>query len=64
MSEITLKDFRKRSWLGEKDHLKVLGSGQVTAPLQIQAHAFSSSARAKIEKAGGKAVVINAINKP
>jgi len=64
VSEISLTDFRKRSWLGEKDYLKVLGNGQVTAPVQIQAHAFSSSARAKIEKAGGKAVVINAITKP
>ncbi len=33
--------------------VKVLGQGEVTAALQVSAHAFSSSARAKITAAGG-----------
>jgi large subunit ribosomal protein L15 len=42
------------------DGLKVLGDGEVKSPLQFSAHAFSKSAREKIEKAGGKAEVISA----
>jgi large subunit ribosomal protein L15 len=42
------------------DGLKVLGDGDLRAPLQISAHQFSRSAREKIEKAGGKAEVIPA----
>jgi large subunit ribosomal protein L15 len=34
---------------------KVLGSGKVTKKIYISAHAFSETAKAKIEKMGGKA---------
>jgi large subunit ribosomal protein L15 len=33
--------------------VKVLGTGEVTAKFSVQAHAFSASAKAKIEQAGG-----------
>ena len=33
--------------------LKVLGSGEITVPVQLSAHAFSASAREKIAAAGG-----------
>ena len=33
--------------------VKVLGGGEVTSAVQVSAHAFSASARAKIEAAGG-----------
>jgi large subunit ribosomal protein L15 len=36
--------------------IKVLGGGEITRPVTVTAHKFSSSAKAKIEKAGGKAV--------
>jgi large subunit ribosomal protein L15 len=38
--------------------LKVLGGGQVAHALTIKAHAFSRSAKEKIESAGGKAEVV------
>ena len=38
--------------------LKVLGDGELTKPLKVKAHAFSASAREKIEAAGGTAEVI------
>jgi len=38
--------------------LKVLGNGQLSKKLTVKANAFSGSATAKIEKAGGKAEVI------
>lgn len=42
------------------DGLKVLGDGELKAPLSISAHVFSKTAREKIQKAGGKAEVIPA----
>lgn len=38
--------------------LKVLGNGEITKPLIIQAKKFSQSAKEKIEKAGGKTEVV------
>lgn len=42
-----------------KDGVRVLGDGEVTKPLTVYAHYFSPSAKAKIEGAGGKTVVIS-----
>jgi uncharacterized protein (DUF58 family) len=41
-----------------KTLVKVLGNGEITAALEVTAHAFSASAVKKIEAAGGKAIVI------
>jgi len=41
------------------DGLKILGDGELKAPLHITAHLFSKSALEKIAKAGGKAEVIS-----
>jgi large subunit ribosomal protein L15 len=38
--------------------LKVLGSGQLTRKLRVEAHLFSKSAVEKIQAAGGEAVLI------
>ena len=43
-----------------RDGLKVLGSGELTRKVRIEAHLFSKSALEKINKAGGEAVVIGA----
>ncbi len=40
-----------------KNPLKVLGEGELTAKLKITADKFSGSAKEKIEKAGGEAIV-------
>jgi large subunit ribosomal protein L15 len=42
------------------DGLKILASGDITRPIQVEAHIFSKAAAEKIEKAGGKATVIGA----
>ena len=41
-----------------KDGVKILGSGELTKKLTVQANAFSASAKEKIESLGGKAEVI------
>jgi large subunit ribosomal protein L15 len=43
-----------------RDGLKVLGSGELTRKVRIEAHLFSKSALEKIQKAGGEAIVIGA----
>ncbi len=42
----------------ERDAVKILGDGELTTSLTVRAHAFSRSAREKIEAAGGRAEVI------
>jgi large subunit ribosomal protein L15 len=44
---------------GRGARIKILGDGELTKKLTVEAHAFSASATAKIEQAGGKAVVID-----
>ena len=41
-----------------KDGVKILGNGELTKKLTVQANAFSAGAVAKIEAVGGKAEVI------
>ncbi len=43
---------------GRFDELKLLGDGELTKKLKVSAHRFSESAKEKIEKAGGQAIVI------
>lgn len=42
------------------DGLKVLGTGQLTRAIRVEAHLFSKSAAEKIQAAGGSAQVIGA----
>lgn len=48
----------KRVIRNAKDGIKVLGDGELTRALTVRAHAFSKSAAAKIEAAGGNIEVI------
>lgn len=48
----------KRLLQGRYDLIKVLGDGELTKKLTVTAHRFSKSAIAKIEAAGGKAIVL------
>lgn len=41
-----------------KDGVKILGNGELTKSLTVQANAFSAAAKEKIESLGGKAEVI------
>ena len=41
-----------------KDGVKILGRGELTKSLTVKAQAFTTSAKEKIEKAGGKVEVI------
>ncbi len=59
LAEIALEDYRKLGLASTRNPLiKILGSGELTSAVTIHAHKFSKSAAEKIEKAGGKAVVL------
>jgi len=61
VTEITQDDYKKLGLASSKKALiKILGSGELTSAVTIHAHKFSKSAQEKIEKAGGKAVVLGA----
>jgi large subunit ribosomal protein L15 len=61
VSEIALEDYKKLGLASSKKALiKILGSGELTSAITIHAHKFSKSASEKIEKAGGKAIVLGA----
>ena len=45
---------------GKSDGIKILGSGELTRKLTVCAHAFSTSAREKIEAKGGACEVVSA----
>jgi large subunit ribosomal protein L15 len=59
VAEIAIEDYRKLGLVSSRRALvKILGTGELTKAVTLQAHKFSKSAIEKIEKAGGKAVVI------
>jgi large subunit ribosomal protein L15 len=59
VAEIGLDDYKKHGLASNKKALiKILGSGELKKAITIHAHKFSKSAAEKIEKAGGKAVVV------
>lgn len=56
---ITLELLKAKGLLAKNaERLKVLGDGDLAVKLDVCAHAFSSSARAKIEAAGGTCTVV------
>jgi len=44
--------------IGKNDKVKILGRGELTKRLEVNAHAFSKKAMEMIEKVGGKAMII------
>lgn len=57
-SEVTPEALRERGLIRHKGRVKVLAEGDLDRALTVKAHAFSSAAKEKIEKAGGTAEVI------
>ena len=56
---VTVDLLREKGLVGQRESVKVLGGGELGRALSVTAHAFSKSAREKIEKAGGKAEVVS-----
>ncbi len=56
--EFDVETFIAAGLVSKGELVKVLGNGELTAAVTVKADAFSKSAIEKIEKAGGKATVI------
>ena len=57
--EVKLKDLKAAGIIkNESEAVKILGRGDISSSKTVHAHKFSRSALKKIEKAGGKAVLI------
>lgn len=57
LKEFGVEEIKAAGYASSKDLVKVLGCGEITSAITVTADAFSKSAIAKIEAAGGKAVV-------
>lgn len=56
--KVDVELLRAAGLAGKNELVKILGNGELTAALEVSANAFSKSAVAKIEAAGGKAITI------
>ena len=57
-TEVTPASLREAGLIRHKGRVKVLAEGDLDMALTVKAHAFSASAKEKIENAGGTAEVI------
>jgi large subunit ribosomal protein L15 len=58
-AEVTPEVLMARGLIGSlKEPVKILGTGEISRTVSVKAHAFSASARAKIEAAGGSVSVV------
>lgn len=58
-AEVTPETLREAGLATRKHPVKILGQGEISKKLTVRAHAFSASAREKIEAAGGTAELID-----
>lgn len=56
-TDVTLEALAKAGVSAKRRRVKVLGDGELTTALNVTAHAFSASAKEKIEKAGGRVTI-------
>jgi len=57
-AEVTPETLAAKGLCAKGDLVKILGDGDLKKKLRVRAHAFSRSARTKIEEAGGTCEVI------
>lgn len=56
LSKIGIEELRNAGFISSNQLVKILGNGSLTAKLEVEAHAFSKSAEAAIQAAGGTTV--------
>jgi len=56
ITKVDVEALRSNGLAGKKDLIKILNRGELKQGIEITAHAFSASAVASIEKAGGTAI--------
>ena len=58
VTEITLEFLREKNIIKKRDHVKVLGNGELTGALTVEAHKASESAQKAVEAAGGSVKLV------
>ena len=58
LKEVTVADIKDNGLAGKHDLVKILGRGEFTAKVKVSAHAFTKTAQAGIESAGGSVEVV------
>jgi large subunit ribosomal protein L15 len=53
LDKVTIADLRAAGYINKNQLVKILANGTVTRALAVEANAFSASAQAAIEQAGG-----------
>lgn len=56
LSKIGIEELRNAGFISASQLVKILGNGSLTAKLEVEAHAFSKSAEAAIQAAGGTTI--------
>lgn len=56
LTTISIADLREAGYINSRQLVKILGNGTLTLPLTVEANAFSKTAQAAIEAAGGTTV--------
>ena len=57
-AEVTPESLKEKGLATRRDPVKILGKGDISTKLTVKAHAFSATAKEKIEGAGGTCEVI------
>lgn len=58
VSEVTLELLRKTRYVSKNDLVKIMGRGEVSGALKVEAHAFTASAKSAIEARGGSVSIV------
>ena len=56
LAKIGIAELIAAGWVNKNQLVKVLGKGELTAKVDVEAHAFSASAESAIKEKGGNAV--------
>lgn len=58
-AEVSPETLREAGLAKRRDPVKILGQGELSKKLTVRAHAFSATAREKIEAAGGSVEIVD-----
>ena len=58
VSKIGIEELKAAGYTNGKELVKILGVGELTTALQVEAHAFSKTAEEAIKAAGGNTTII------
>jgi len=58
LNEVTIEALRKANYIKKRDLVKIMGRGELTGKVAVEAHAITASAKAAIEGKGGAITIV------